>query len=125
MSQIKNQKQFAELEYCIQHYFDGKISPVMNQVKADLNSKQTKELADYLKSPRGVLASSNPYCFDPTFGNLKATGEWNSKTTEDYIKMCNTKIQNSKMVQNDLAVIAEEWRSAVVKQIGRAKYDTL
>ena len=125
MSQIKNQKQFAELEYCILHYFDGKISPVMNQVKADLNSKQTKELADYLKSPRGVLASSNPYCFDPTFGNLKATGEWNSKTTEDYIKMCNTKIQNSKMVQNDLAVIAEEWRSAVVKQIGRAKYDTL
>jgi len=125
MSQIKNQKQFAELEYCIQHYFDGKISPVMNQVKADLNSKQTKELADYLKSPRGVLASSNPYCFDPTFGNLKATGEWNSKTTEDYIKMCNTKIQNSKTVQNDLAVIAEEWRSAVVKQIGRAKYDTL
>ena len=57
MSQIKNQKQFAELEYCILHYFDGKISPVMNQVKADLNSKQTKELADYLKSPRGVLAS--------------------------------------------------------------------
>ena len=125
MSQIKNQRQFAELEYCIQHYFEGQISPVMDQVKADLNSKQTKELAEYLKSPRGVLASSNPYCFDPTFGNLKATGEWNSKTTEDFIKMCNVKIQNAETVQNDLAVIAEEWRSAVVGQIGRPKYDAL
>lgn len=125
MSQIKNQKQFSELEYCIQHYFDGKISLVMNQVKEDLSSKQTKELAAYLKSPRGVLASTNPYGFDPTFGDLKATGEWNSKTTEDYIKMCNEKIQNSKIIQKDLAVIAEEWRCAVVKQIGRTKYDTL
>lgn len=126
MSQTKNTRQFAEIEYCIQRYFEGSLSPVMKQVKDDLSRKQTKELADYQRSPAGIMSSANPYSMlDLTFGNLKAVGKWNSKTTEDYVAMCNTQIQNNPKIQKDLAVLAEEWRSAVVKQIGRARYDEL
>lgn len=32
MSTIKNPTRFAELEYCLQGYFDGKLAPVMKQV---------------------------------------------------------------------------------------------
>ena len=43
MSTIKNPTRFAELEYCLQGYFDGKLAPVMKQVRDDLAHKQLEE----------------------------------------------------------------------------------
>lgn len=71
-----------------------------------------------------MLASANPYA-DNTEFVLKQTGKWNSKTTEDYLAMCNQKIWKDKNIVKDLALLAGEWRNAVVKEIGRSKYDAL
>ena len=122
---IKNSKRFAEIEYGLQQYFEGSVSPVMAQVKKTLNAKQVKELADYQRSPAGIMAASNPMLVDIGWQAVRTTGEWNSKTTEDYLKMCNVKMQNDKAMQRDFAVLAAEWRNAVVGEIGRAKYDAL
>ena len=124
MSTIKNPTRFAELEYCLQGYFDGKLAPVMKQVRDDLTHKQLEERGRYQSSLAGVLASANPYV-DNTEFVLKQTGKWNSKTTEDYLAMCNQKIWKDKTIVKDLATIAGEWRNAVVKEIGRSKYDAL
>ena len=122
---IKNSKRFAEIEYGLQQYFEGSVSPVMAQVKKTLNAKQVKELADYQRSPAGIMAASNPMLVDIGWQAVRTTGEWNSKSTEDYLKMCNVKMQNDKAMQRDFAVLAAEWRNAVVGEIGRAKYDAL
>ena len=122
---IKNSKRFAEIEYGLQQYFEGSVSPVMAQVKKTLNAKQVKELADYQRSPAGIMAASNPMMVDIGWQTVRTTGEWNSKTTEDYLKMCNVKMQNDKAMQRDFAVLAAEWRNAVIGEIGRAKYDAL
>ena len=126
MSQIKNPEQFTAIEYGLQHYFDAAVSPVMKQVRDDLNKKQTKELSDYMQSPAGILASAMPYGMttDPVQA-VRMTGKWNSKTTEDYIQMVNTKIQQSGKLQQDFALFAEQWRDAAIKQMGRNKYDAL
>lgn len=124
MSTIKNPTRFAELEYCLQGYFDGKLAPVMKQVRDDLMHKQLEERGRYQSSLAGVLASANPYAGNTDFV-LKQTGKWNSKTTEDYLEMCNQKIWKDKNIVKDLATIAGEWRNAVVKEIGRSKYDAL
>lgn len=124
MSTIKNPTRFAELEYCLQGYFDGKLAPVMKQVRDDLTHKQLEERGRYQSSLAGVLASVNPYA-DNTEFVLKQTGKWNSKTTEDYLAMCNQKIWKDKNIVKDLALLAGEWRNAVVKEIGRSKYDAL
>lgn len=124
MSTIKNPTRFAELEYCLQGYFDGKLAPVMKQVRDDLTHKQLEERGRYQSSLAGVLASANPYV-DNTDFVLKQTGKWNSKTTEDYLAMCNQKIWKDKNIVKDLALLAGEWRNAVVKEIGRSKYDAL
>lgn len=124
MSTIKNPTRFAELEYCLQGYFDGKLAPVMKQVRDDLTHKQLEERGRYQSSLAGVLASANPYTGNTDFV-LKQTGKWNSKTTEDYLEMCNQKIWKDKNIVKDLATIAGEWRNAVVKEIGRSKYDAL
>lgn len=124
MSTIKNPTRFAELEYCLQGYFDGKLAPVMKQVRDDLTHKQLEERGRYQSSLAGVLASVNPYA-DNTEFVLKQTGKWNSKTTEDYLAMCNQKIWKDKNIVKDLVLLAGEWRNAVVKEIGRSKYDAL
>lgn len=124
MSTIKNPTRFAELEYCLQGYFDGKLAPVMKQVRDDLTHKQLEERGRYQSSLAGVLASANPYA-DNTEFVLKQTGKWNSKTTEDYLAMCNQKIWKDKNIVKDLALLAGEWRNAVVKEIGRSKYEAL
>lgn len=124
MSTIKNPTRFAELEYCLQGYFDCKLAPVMKQVRDDLTHKQLEERGRYQSSLAGALASANPYA-DNTDFVLKQTGKWNSKTTEDYLEMCNQKIWKDKNIVKDLTTIAGEWRNAVVKEIGRSKYDAL
>ena len=124
MSTIKNPTRFAELEFCLQGYFDGKLAPVMKQVRDDLTHKQLEERGRYQSSLAGVLASANPYVNNTEFV-LKQTGKWNSKTTEDYLAMCNQKIWKDKNIVKDLALLAGEWRNAVVKEIGRSKYDAL
>ena len=124
MNTINNPIRFAELEYCLQSYFDGKLVPKMKQVQDTLANKQVDEKGRYQSSLAGIFASVNPYA-DNTDYVLKHTGKWNSKTTEDYLAMCNQKIWKDKAIVKDLATIAGEWRNAVVKEIGRNKYDAL
>ena len=124
MNTINNPMRFAELEYCLQSYFDGKLVPMMKQVQDTLANKKVDEKGRYQSSLAGIFASVNPYA-DNTDYVLKHTGKWNSKTTEDYLAMCNQKIWKDKLIVKDLATIAGEWRNAVVKEIGRSKYDTL
>ena len=120
----KERIRFAELEYCLQSYFDGKLVPMMKQVQDTLANKKVDEKGRYQSSLAGIFASVNPYA-DNTDYVLKHTGKWNSKTTEDYLAMCNQKIWKDKTIVKDLATIAGEWRNAVVKEIGRSKYDAL
>ena len=124
MNTINNPMRFAELEYCLQSYFDGKLVPMMKQVQENLENKKVDEKGRYQSSLAGIFASVNPYA-DNTDYVLKHTGKWNSKTTEDYLAMCNQKIRKDKTIVKDLATIAGEWRNAVVKEIGRSKYDAL
>lgn len=128
MNNPKQSQRFAEIEYCLQRYFDGQLAPVMGNVQQELSKKQIKEYSDYTTSISGILrsaASSMNGMPDDSMQFVKLTGEWNSKTAEDYVEMCRERISSSKDFQKDLGCMAEEWRNAVVAEIGREKYDTL
>lgn len=127
MDGIKQSKRFAEIEALMGDYFHSHLAPVMRETQAYLTRKQGEEMKEYSTSLGGILsmmaASAQPMS-DP-YQTLKITGEWNSKTTEDYIEMCKSKILASKEIQHDLAYVAVEWRNAVVGEIGRERYDAL
>lgn len=127
MGEIKHTERFAEIERIFGDYFNSHFAPVMRDTQSYLNRKQVEEMAEYSTSMAGILSSmasaQNPM-MDP-YQTLKVTGEWNSKTTEDYLAMVKEKIANNKDVQVDLALMANEWRTAVVDEIGRERYDEL
>lgn len=128
MNSPKQSQRFAEIEYCLQRYFDGQLVPVMRNVQQELSRKQIKEHSDYTTSLSGILrsaASGMNSLPDDSMQYIKLTGEWNSKTAEDYVEMCRERISSSKDFQTDLGCMAEEWRNTVVAEIGRERYDTL
>lgn len=124
---IKQSRRFAELERLSDDYFRYHLASVMDETRDYLARKQGEEMKEYSTSLGGVLsmmASSSQPLNDP-YQLLKVTGEWNSKTTEDYVEMCKEKIAASEDIQHDLAYMAGQWRDAVVKEIGRERYDEL
>ena len=127
MDGIKQSKRFAEIEALMGSYFHNHLAPVMKETQSYLTRKQGEEMKEYSTSLGGILsmmASAGQPMSDP-YQTLKVTGEWNSKTTEDYIEMCKSKILASKEIQHDLAYMAGEWREAVVGEIGKERYDAL
>ncbi len=127
MDEIKHSRRFAETEALMGSYFRAHLAPVMAQTQSYLTEKQGEEMKEYSTSLGGILsmmAASGQPLGDP-YQTLKATGEWNSKTTEDYIEMCKERILSSEEMQHDLAYMAGTWRDAVVEEIGRARYDEL
>ena len=119
MDGIKHSRQFAEMERLVSDYFHCHLAPVMSKTQAYLTKKQGEEMREYSTSLGGILsamASAAQPMGDP-YQVLKVTGEWNSKTTEDYIGMCKAEITGSKEIQQDLAYMAGQWRDTVVQEI--------
>lgn len=124
---VKDSQRFAEMERLMSDYFVCHLAPVMRNVQRDLSQKQAEEMRDYTNSTAGILsfmAAANMPGQDP-YSILKVTGEWNSKITEDYLAMCKEAILGNEALQSDLLVMAEEWRNAVVAEVGRERYDAL
>ena len=126
--EIQQSERLAEVEYCLQSYFDTHFLSVMHSVKDFIGQKQAEEIGEYALSPAGLLGSFAAGATgmpDNTMQYLRLTGEWNSKTAEDYVEMCRERIAGNKDFISDLALLASEWRKAVVAEIGRERYDSL
>ena len=125
MELTNEQKQhLAEVELCIDRYFDAQVKPMMVGTQRELTRHQIHERAEYDMSFAGVVQSIRPYGAMAKDVYLKNAGEWNGKTTEDYFSMCRDNIQKSEVMQRDLSMLADVWRTRMVQVIGREAYDT-
>jgi len=125
---IKNSQRFSELEFCFSRYFDRYLAPVMTSVRVDLQHKQVEEIGRYQSSAMGILNSLADEShgmpgIDTSLTRLQVIGEWNSKTTDDYLDMVRKQIADNQSFQKDIAVMAAEWRKAVIDEVGRTAYD--
>ena len=125
---VSNQiSRFAELEVLMEKYFHQHIAPVMKETRSYLVQKQGEEMREYSTSAAGILSSmaSAHMPMSSPYDTLKVTGEWNSKTTEDYVAMCRDRIVESDKIQHDLTLISNEWRNAVIDEVGLKRYNEL
>ncbi|HBN64045.1 MAG TPA: hypothetical protein DD424_09010 [Porphyromonadaceae bacterium] len=101
MAEPKNMDALVEVEYCLGRYLDANVAGIMDDVRRELTKKQGQERAEWNMSLGGILSSlaDGGRCapgIDTSSMILKATGEWNSKTTEDYIVMCKEAVVNAR-----------------------------
>ena len=82
--------------------FNSRVVPVMDRVREELRSKQAEELRRYMRSPAYMLAGgvgpdggmgSQAMALD----SLNVTGEWNSKTVEDYVSMVKDELRKERI----------------------------
>ena len=82
--------------------FDSRVVPVMDRVREELRSKQAEELRRFMRSPAYMLAGgvgpdggmgSQAMALD----SLSITGEWNSKTVEDYVGMVKDELRKERI----------------------------
>lgn len=128
MAEPKNMNALVEVEYCLGRYLDANVAGVMDDVRRDLIKKQGQERAEWNTSFGGILSSlaDAGRCapgIDTSSQILKVTGEWNSKTTEDYLVMCKEAVVKDKELSHDIVALTISWRSAMVASIGRERYD--
>lgn len=128
MAEPKNMDALVEVEYCLGRYLDANIAGVMDDVRSDLTRKQGEERAEWNLSLGGILSAmaDASHCapgIDTSSQILKTTGEWNSKTTEDYLVMCKEAVVKDKELYHDIVDLTIEWRKAMVESIGRERYD--
>ena len=128
MAEPKNMDALVEVEYCLGRYLNANIAGIMDDVRRDLTQKQGEERAEWNLSLGGILSAmaDASHCapgIDTSSQILKATGEWNSKTTEDYLVMCKEAVIKDKELYHDIVDLTIEWRKAMVESIGRERYD--
>lgn len=127
MAEPKNMDALVEVEYCLGRYLNANIAGIMDEVRRDLTQKQGQERAEWDLSFGGILSAmaDASHCapgIDTSSQILKATGEWNSKTTEDYLVMCKEAVINDKELSHDIVDLTISWRNAMVTSIGRERY---
>ena len=118
---------FAEVENSLLDCFNRSVAPIMEVVQRELGDRQAREMVEYSRSAAGILsgmAASANLGSDP-YANLKHTGQWNSKTVEDYVDICREQLDDSVALADNLSLISDNWREAVIAQIGRKHYDKL
>ena len=118
---------FAEVENSLLDCFNRSVAPIMEGVQRELGDRQAREMVEYSRSAAGILsgmAAGANLGSDP-YANLKHTGQWNSKTVEDYVAMCRERLDGSVALASNLSLISDNWREAVIAQIGRERYDKL
>lgn len=118
---------FAEIENSLLDCFNRSVAPIMEGVQRELGDRQAREMVEYSRSAAGILsgmAAGSNIGSDP-YANLKHTGQWNSKTVEDYVAMCRERLDGSVALASNLSLISDNWREAVIAQIGRERYDKL
>ena len=83
--------------------FSMKVEPIMDRVMRDLRSRQAEEVRRFMRSPAYILSgisgpdggmASQAIALD----SLKVTGEWNSKTVEDYVEMVKAELRKEGII---------------------------
>lgn len=125
MAEPTNKQQFQDLEYVFDRYYRENIAPVVKGQMDFLRKKQSEEYVRMLDNHPVAPGMSGMMHASMVAQEAHLVGEWNSKTSDDLLKMVDGKLGRNKNVQHDFAVMIDAWRLAAVKEMGEQRYAEL
>lgn len=125
MAEPTNKQQFQDLEYVFDRYYRENIAPMIKGQMDYLRKKQSEEYVRMLDNRPVAPGMSGMMHASMVAQEAHLVGEWNSKTSDDLLKMVDGKLGRNKNVQHDFAVMIDAWRLAAVKEMGEKRYAEL
>lgn len=125
MAEPTNKQQFQDLEYVFDRYYRENIAPVVKGQMDFLRKKQSEEYVRMLDNRPVAPGMSGMMHASMVAQEAHLVGEWNSKTSDDLLKMVDGKLGRNKNVQHDFGVMIDAWRLAAVKEMGEQRYAEL
>lgn len=125
MAEPTNKQHFQDLEYVFDRYYRENIAPVVKGQMDFLRKKQSEEYVRMLDNRPVAPGMSGMMHASMVAQEAHLVGKWNSKTSDDLLKMVDGKLGRNKNVQHDFAVMIDAWRLAAVKEMGEQRYAEL
>lgn len=125
MSMPKNRQALVELEYCFDKYFKQNFAPILDKEYKDLKDKQSVEYRRMLDARPVAPGMSGLMNASMAAQEVCTTGEWNTKNADYLLRQCNEKFFSDKKVEEDIVLLEDAWRAAIVGEIGEEKYKEL
>ena len=125
MAEPMNKQLFQDMEYVFERYYRENIAPVVKGQMDYLKKKQSEEYVRMLDNRPVAPGMSGMMHASMVAQEAHLVGEWNSKTSDDLLKMVDGKLGRNKNVQHDFAVMIDAWRLAAVKEMGEQRYAEL
>ena len=117
---------FAELEYMLNSYFQKKVRGIVDSSYKHLKEKQSEEYLRTLDHRPVPLGMSGMMHASMVAQEVRRTGEWNTKHTEDLVNTIHDKLYMDKSAtQHDIGMFIVEWKKLAKARLGDAEYDRL
>ena len=125
MSEPRNKQIFQDLEYVFDRYYRENIAPVVKGQMDFLRKKQSEEYVHMLDNRPVAPGQSGMMHASMVAQQAHLIGEWNSKTSDDLLRMIDGKLGKNKNLQHDFEVFVDAWRLTAVKEMGKQRYAEL
>ena len=117
---------FAELEYMLNSYFQKNVRGIVDSSYKHLKEKQSEEYLRTLDHRPVPLGMSGMMHASMVAQEVRRTGEWNTKHTEDLVNTIHDKLYMDKSAtQHDIGMFIVEWKKLAKARLGDAEYDRL
>lgn len=117
---------FAEMEYMINSYFQKNIKGVVDSSYKYLKDKQSEEYVRNLENRPVAPGMSGLMNASIAAQEVRKSGTWNTKHTEDLVKMVQDKIyKENSASQHDIGILVLEWQKLAKARLGEAEYNRL
>lgn len=115
-----NLQQMAELEYCLQKYYNENYAPVLSVVKKELDAKKAEEAARYYEQ------NWSPFV-EPSVAHHSQVQqlEWNSKDSEYVVSECMDRISKSNAIKADNEKFVAVYQCILMRDLGETRYKEL
>ena len=117
---------FAELEYMLNLYFQKNVRGIVDSSYKHLKEKQSEEYIRTLDNRPVAPGMSGIMNASMVAQNVRRTGEWNTKHTEDLVNTIHDRLYMDKSsTQHDIGMFIVEWKKLAKARLGDAEYERL
>ena len=117
---------FAEMEYMLNSYFQKNIKGIVDSSYKYMKDKQSEEYYQVANNRAVAPGMSGIMNASLAAQEVRRSGTWNTKHTEDLVGMVQNKIfKDGSATQHDIGQLVVEWKKIAINRIGRSEYDRI